>query len=75
VLEKKLDPAQGNRRRCSGDLLLVGEVQKILAQVFLAELIWAPMMVRGQLTHGRDVALLSSCRKPSKLHILDHPLP
>jgi hypothetical protein len=74
LFEEELDPAQRDRRRGAGDLLLVGQIQKVLAQLLLAQLIRTPMEMSGQLGHRPDIAFLSSCGKPAELHILDHSL-
>ena len=73
LLEEEPNPAQRDRRRRARDLLLVGQVQEVLAQVLLGQLVWAPVIVLRELAHGRRVALLRSCGEPPELHILQHP--
>src|SRR5213595_390677 len=74
LLVEKLDSAQCNRSRGAGDLLLVGQVEKVLAKVLLGEQVRAPVIMFGELANGSNVALLSSCGEPPQLHILHHPL-
>lgn len=72
--KKKPDPAQRDRSRGARYLLLVGQVQKVLAQILLGQFVGAAMIMFCQLAHSGRIALLSSCRKPPQLHILNHPL-
>ncbi len=58
VLVEELDPAQGDRGGCSGDPLLGGQVQEVLAEVLLAEAIGAHVVVRGEAADRGDVTLL-----------------
>src|SRR5947199_239364 len=74
LLEEEPNPAQRDRRRRARDLLLVGQVQKVPAQILLGQLVGAPMIVLRQLPDAARVALLRSCGEPPELHILEHPL-
>jgi hypothetical protein len=69
---KELDPAQSDGRGGAGHLLDVGQVQKVPAEVLLAELVGAAPVVLGELADRGDVALLGPCGVPPQLHILDH---
>src|SRR2546428_6286968 len=73
LLEEEPNPAQRDRRRRARDLLLVGQIQEVLAQIFLRELVGAPVIVLRELADGARVALLRSCGEPPELHILQHP--
>ena len=58
---EELDAAERDGGRGPGKLLLVGEIEKVLAQLFLAELVRAAVIILGQLPDGARVSLLSSC--------------
>ena len=59
LFEEEPDPAQGDRRRRAGDLLLVGEIQEILAQILLRDLGGTPTIVVSELAYrGDDVAMV-----------------
>ena len=67
-------PAERDGGRGPGQLLLVSQIEKVLAQLFIAELFRAALVMLGQLPDGPRVSLLSSCRESAQLHILKHPL-
>ena len=58
---EELDAAERDGGRGPGKLLLVGEIEKVLAQFFLAELIGTAAVILGQLPDGARVSLLSFC--------------
>ena len=74
LLVEELDPAQGDGSGGAGGLLLVGQVQKVVAEMFPGELVRTGAIVFGQLADGGHIALLGSCREPPQLHTLNHPL-
>jgi len=74
LLEEEPNPAQGDRRRRASDLLVVGQVQEVLAQVLLRQQVGTSVIVLCELAHGREVAALGPCGEPPQLHILQHPL-
>ena len=74
LLVQEPDRAQRDRGGRPRDLLLVRQVQEVLAQLLLGESIGASVEMVGELTDGSDVALLGSCGQPPELHILQHPL-
>ena len=56
------------------DLLLVGQVQEVLAQLLLGQVRRTGVDMLGELADSGDVALLGPCGQPPELHILQHPL-
>ena len=74
VLVEELDCAQRDGGGGASDLLLVGEVQKVLAQILLAELVGAPVVMCCQLPHRVHVALLRACGQSPELHVFNHAL-
>jgi hypothetical protein len=74
LLVEELDAAESDGRSGPGNLLLVSQVEKVLAQVLIAELVGPALIMLGQLPDGPGVSLLSSCGKSAQLHILKHPL-
>ena len=71
---EELDAAEGDGGRGPGYLLFISQIEKVLAQLFLAQLIRAAAVMLGQLPDGPCVSLLGSCRQSPQLHILKHPL-
>jgi hypothetical protein len=63
LLEEETNPAQGDRRRRACDLLLVGQVQEVPAQILLAELVGPAVMMCCQLPYRVHVAFLRACRQ------------
>jgi hypothetical protein len=57
-----------------GHLLVVGEVEEVLAEILLGEPVRAGVEMLGELADGGDVTLLCAGREPSELHVLGHPL-
>jgi hypothetical protein len=53
--------------------LVVGEVQEVPAQVFLAQAVRAGMVMLGRLADGGNIPLLRSCGEPPQMHVLEHP--
>ena len=58
----------------AGDLLFVGQVEEVLAQILLGESVRAGVEMLPQLADPGGVALLSPCGEAPQLHILNHPL-
>jgi hypothetical protein len=74
MFEEKLDAAQSNRDGRARVFLDIFEIEKILSQLFLRDQVWGFVIVLRQLTHGLDVALLSTFREAPELETLDHSL-
>jgi hypothetical protein len=74
VFVEELDPTERDGGGGAGHLLLVSEVEEVLAQVLLAQPIGAGVEVGGKVANRGDVALLGSGGEPPQLHVLDHPL-
>ena len=85
---EELDATERDRGGGPSNLLFIGQIEKVLTQLFIAELVRAELIILGQLPDGArvsllppqpgcpagDPGLLSSCGKSSQLHILKHPL-
>jgi len=74
LLVQESDRAQRDGGGRPSDLLLVRQVQEVLAQLLLGELRRAGVEMLGELADGGDVAPLGPCGQPAELHILQHPL-
>jgi hypothetical protein len=74
LFEEEPDATQGDRRRGAGHLLLIRQVQEVLAQLLLGQATRRGVEMVGELANGSDVALLRPCGQPPELHILQHPL-
>jgi hypothetical protein len=60
VLIEELDPAQRNGGGGAGDLLLVGQVEEILAKLLPGQSVRTGVVMLGQLPDSGHVALLGS---------------
>lgn len=56
LLIEELDPAERDGGGGPGNLLLVGQIEKVLAQLFIAELVRTTVVMLGQLPHGPCVS-------------------
>jgi hypothetical protein len=74
MLVKELDATQSNRAGTARSLLLVFEVEEILAQFFLGDAIRGFVVVFGQLSYSADIRLLRFRGETAQLHVLNHPL-
>ncbi len=61
LLIEELEATEGDGGGGPGQFLLVSQIEKVLAQVFIAELLRAAVVMLGQLPDGAAVSLLSSC--------------
>ena len=61
MLIEELNATERDGGRGPGNLLLVGQIEKVLAQVFIAELVRPALVMLGQLPNGAGVSLL--CRR------------
>ena len=58
LLIEELDAAERDGGSRPGNLLLVSQIEKVLAQLFIAELVGAAVIMLGQLPDGASVSLL-----------------
>ena len=72
LLVEEPDAAQRDGGRGAGDLLVVRQVQEVLAQLLLSEAIGAGVKMLGELTDGGDVALLGPCGQPPELLTVEY---
>jgi len=57
-----------------GRFLLIGEVEKVLPQFFVADWVRRLAIVLGQLANGGHIRFLSPFGQAPQLHVLDHSL-
>jgi hypothetical protein len=74
MLIEELDAAQGDGTGTARVVFDVFEVEEILTQFFLRDPVGGLVVMFSQLADSPDIHLLSPCRHPSELQILDHPL-
>jgi hypothetical protein len=74
ALVEELDAAQRDGEAGPGEVLDVGEVQEVLAEIVLGEAIGGPVEVPGELADSVDVGLLGAGREPAELHVFEHAL-
>src|SRR5205823_6288451 len=70
ILKEELDAAQGAGDRRTRQLALQGQVQEILAQIFLRNELGRPAEMLSQAAHGMDVNRLALRGETVQLHIL-----
>jgi hypothetical protein len=74
ALVEELDAAEGDGETGRGEVLDVGEVEEVLAELVLPELVGGPVEVCGQLADGADVGLLGPRGEPPELQVFEHVL-
>lgn len=71
---QKLDGTQDHRAATPGKVLLIAEVEEILAELFRGELIRRQVEVPSEAVDGAEIGSLRSWGQATELHGLDHPL-
>ena len=74
MLKKELDATKGNGAGGSGIFPDILQVEKVLAKLFLCDLIGRFMVVLGKHAHCPDVHPLGRFRQTPELEIFDHSL-
>ncbi len=74
ALVEELDAAQRDGETGPGEVLDIGEVEEVLAEIVLGEPIGRRVEVSGELPDGVGVGLLGARREPAELHVLEHAL-
>ena len=71
---EELDAAVGDAQRAGGELLVVLEVEEVVADLLLAEPVGRGVEVVGELPDGAEVGLLGALAQAGELEVLVHPL-
>jgi hypothetical protein len=71
---EELDAAVGDLQGAGGEVAVVLEIEKVVADLGLGEQVRRLAEVLGQLSHGTDVGFLGAFAAACELKVLDHPL-
>jgi hypothetical protein len=71
---EELDAAVGDHERRGGELLVVLEVEEVIADLMLAESVGRGVEVVGELPDSAEVSLLGALAEAGQLKVLEHPL-